>query len=419
MRILKGDLDPAGGLSRLGEVGEVVEEALSAVREGGDEALRELSLRYDGFAREDFFLSEEEVRAAFGSVDPSTVEAISVSIERVRRFHEAQMSLFRSVELSMGDGSVLGFDFVPVRRVGVYVPGGRHPLPSSAVMGVVPAVVAGVEEVLVFSPPRGGTVHPAVVVASVMAGARRICCLGGVQAMGAMAFGTESIPRVDLVVGPGNVYVAEAKRRLFGVVGVDLVAGPSEVMVIADKTAPPRFVAADLLAQCEHDPDARAVLVSLDEGLALEVMGLVDEALRSLPSGDVARASWERWGAVVLADDLEEAVELAEEVAPEHLELMVEDPLSLKGRLRSYGSLFLGPFSAESFGDYASGTNHVLPTGGSARFGEGLWVGTFLRFRSWQSLSRDSAAHLCGVVSRLARLEGLPGHALAAEVRAS
>lgn len=403
--------DPSG-------VRETVRAVIEEVRRGGDRALRELTRRFDGVDRPSPLVTPEEKERAWNAVSPSVVRDLEFAAERIREFARLQLSSLSEVEGEVLPGVHVGHRLIPLESAAVYVPGGRYPLPSTALMGIIPAREAGVRRVVACSPPdaRGG-VNPYTLVAMQMAGAHEIYCLGGAQAVAALAYGTETIRPVDMIVGPGNQYVTEAKRQVVGVVGIDFLAGPSEVLVIADHTAHPACVAADLLAQCEHDPQARATLVTTSRSLADRVQAELESQLASLPTAPVARAAWEANGRVYLVTDLAEAVTLANEVAPEHLELHVADPHELLPQLRNYGSLFVGPAAAEVFGDYVSGSNHILPTMGTARFTGGLWAGTFLKVVTHQRLSPQGVSTLAPVAYRLALVEGLMAHAAAARMR--
>ncbi|MEW6399558.1 MAG: histidinol dehydrogenase [Bacillota bacterium] len=399
-------------------VSDAVADIVRQVRAGGDEALREFTRRFDGVDRASPVVGEEERRAARAIVPEEAIRDLEFAAARIREFARLQLGAISEVEEEMLPGVVVGHRLLPLQSVGVYVPGGRYPLPSTALMGIIPAREAGVERVAACSPPEGsGGVNPYALVAMEIAGADEIYCMGGAQAVAAFAYGTETVHTVDMVVGPGNRYVTEAKRQVFGRVAIDFLAGPSEVLVIADHTADPTLVAADLLAQCEHDPRARAALVTTSRTLARQVMEELDRQLAALPTSQVAKEAWETGGAVCLVSDLEEAAEVANEVAPEHLELHVSGAESLVPRLRNYGSLFLGDLAAEVFGDYAAGPNHILPTAGTARFTGGLWAGAFLKVVSYQRLSSEGAKLLAPVASRLAALEGLAAHAAAARLR--
>jgi histidinol dehydrogenase/sulfopropanediol 3-dehydrogenase len=417
MEVIKGRYGTAAGPVQ--EVEQTVKNILRMVKEKGDSAIAELTLRYDGVELKQLKVPKEAVVEAYSVVPRSTVEALRFAAEQVRFFAQQQLSCLKELECSNVAGVVLGHRLVPVDSCGAYVPGGRYPLPSSALMSIIPAKVAGVRRVAACSPPskEHGGIHPAVLVAMDIAGADEIYCMGGAQAIAAFAYGTSTVAKVDIIVGPGNVYVTEAKRQVIGRVGIDLLAGPSEALIIADETAPPRFVAVDLLARCEHDPSSRAILLTTSRELAENVMQLVEEELASLPTRALAASTWEANGQVILVDSLEEAVQLADEVAPEHLQLMTSRNDELFRKVRNYGGLFMGSYAPVAFGDYCSGTNHILPTMGCARFANGLWVGTFIKVCTYQKVTAEGAAVLSPVCSRLAATEGLAAHQRAAELR--
>lgn len=403
------------------ELARTVGALLEDVKTRKDQALFEASRRFDGSTRTALRVSPEELAQGLRETDPELREALEEAAANLRRFARRQREALRDLkEEENAPGVFLGHRVIPVDSCGCYVPGGGYPLISTALMLAIPALAAGVPRVCACTPVMKGTdrVHPAVLAALSLAGVTEVYALGGAQAVGALAYGTESVPPVDLVVGPGNRYVTEAKRQCVGRVGIDFVAGPSEVLVLADAGADPSVVAADLLAQAEHDPDARSALVSLDEDLAVRVEEEVRRQLETLPTAPVARASWEAGGEIWLADSPEEAQEFANLRAPEHLELNVRDPEAWIPALRNYGSLFVGEGAAEVFGDYVSGTNHTLPTMGAARYTGGLWVGTFLKVCTFQRLTPSGAAALSPLAARIARAEGLFAHAAAAEARA-
>ncbi len=415
MRILKAP-DPSAG-AREEEIADAVARIIADVRARGDAAVREYTRRFDGVDR-DPVVPLEDARRALLSLGDADREALTWAARRIEAFAHAQRRALRDAALEVSPGAHADHRLVPVRSAACYVPGGRHPLPSTALMTIVPARVAGVPRVAACAPPGpDGTVHPVTLAAMALAGADEIYCMGGAQAVAALAYGTESVPAVDLIAGPGNAYVVEAKRQVYGRVGVDLPAGPSEVCVLADASADPELAAADLLAQAEHDVRARAVLVSTDERVARAVLRRVEDALAAAPPADVASLAWRARGEVGVARDLDEACAYVTALAPEHVELHLADPDAALSRLDACGAVFIGPASAAVFGDYGAGPNHVLPTGGAARFTGGLWVGTFLRPVSYLRLTPDAAAELAPVVERLASLEGLPRHALAARLR--
>jgi len=402
----------------LAAIREAVAGILEQVRRRGDAAVREFTRRWDGVDRPSPVVDAREKEEAWRRVDPGAVRDLEFAAERIREFARLQLASLSPLEKEILPGVHLGHRLLPLGSAAVYVPGGRYPLPSTALMGIIPARVAGVPRVVACSPPdAGGGINPYTLVAMQLAGADEVYCMGGAQAVAALAFGTESVRPVDIIVGPGNRYVTEAKRQVAGTVRIDFPAGPSEVLVVADHTADPALVAADLLAQCEHDPQARATLVTTSRSLAEEVLREVNHQLAGLPADHVAREAWEANGEVYLVPDLEAAVDLANERAPEHLEVHVADWEGLLPAFKNYGSLFLGSLAAEVFGDYVAGPNHILPTGGAARFSGGLWVGTFLKVCTHQWLTPEGARLLAPVASRLATLEGLAAHARAASLR--
>lgn len=397
---------------------ETVRSIIDRVREEGDAALRHYTKEFDKVTVEHFRVAEAEITAAGRSLPADLLADMEFGIQRIRAFAEAQLATFTDLEAEVLPGVHLGHRVISLASVGCYVPGGRYPLLSSAQMSVIPAKVAGVSRVVVCAPPnREGRIHPAVLWAAHRSGADEIYCVGGAQAIAALAYGTESIHPVDKVVGPGNRYVAEAKRQVFGRVGIDLFAGPSEVEVISDETARPEWVAADLLAQAEHDVDARAILITTSRRVAEETMREVDRQLEKLATAAVAGESWRRNGEVILVDSLDEAVTVSDEVAPEHLEVHTADPRALLGRLRNYGSLFLGEEAAVIFSDKVIGTNHILPTLGAARYTGGVWVGTFVKTVTHQWLTQAGAERIAPYCVRQSEREGMQGHRDSAALR--
>jgi histidinol dehydrogenase len=391
---------------------------LAEVRSRGDRALLEYTARFDRFAvdrAEGLRIGADELEAAAGAVDPALLASLRRAADNIRRFHEKQRE-HGFLELEP-DGTVLGQRVAPLRRVGIYVPGGRAAYPSSVLMNAIPAAVAGVDEIAMATPAPGGEVLPVVLAAAHVAGVTEVLRIGGAQAVAALAWGTETIPRVDKIVGPGNRWVAEAKRQVFGVVDIDMVAGPSEILVVADHGADPVHVAADLIGQAEHDPDAIAWLVTTSAALAERVPAELERLLERNPRRDVARAALAANGLIVVVGTLEDAAAVAELRAPEHLELLVAEPLALAGRIRNAGAIFLGASSPEPVGDYFAGPNHVLPTGGSARFASPLGVYDFVRRTSLIGLSPARLRRDAEDVIRLAESEGLFGHAEAVRVR--
>lgn len=391
---------------------------LKRVRTAGDQALIEMTLEFDGV---DLCLSglkvdKNELEKAYAQVDEEFLEALRQAKHNILRYHEKQKrtSWFEAER----DGTILGQLIQPLRRVGIYVPGGTAAYPSSVLMNSLPARVAGVEEIVMVSPPRrDGTLVPEVLVAAAEAGVTEIYKVGGAHGIAALAYGTEEIAAVDKIVGPGNIYVTLAKKQVFGTVDIDMLAGPSEILILADDSARPRELAADLLSQAEHDRLASAILVSPDRELLEGTIREVERQLEDLPRTEIARTSWEKYGAAVLVADLEAGMELANRIAPEHFELVVKDPYSWLGRVRNAGAVFLGRFSPEPVGDYFAGPNHVLPTGGTARFYSPLGVDTFLKKVSVIGYSETALKRDAGKIAGLARREGLEGHARAVETR--
>lgn len=399
-----------------------VGDIIADVRMNGDAALMEYNRRFDGCERTALRISEQEIRDAYDKVSAQEIEDIKKAAANIENFAKAQRATVGALEdFSPSPGIVLGHRVIPVGSCCCYVPGGGYPLYSTALMLGIPAKVAGVERVTACSPVIKGTdcIHPKTLVAMDVAGVDEIYAVGGAQAIAAFSYGTDQIQPVDMIVGPGNSFVTEAKRQCYGKVGIDFVAGPSEVLIIADGNADPEVLAADILAQSEHDKEAKGILVTTDEKLGAAVIDAVEAQLSTLGTEPIARSSWNDFGEILIADSLDEAVEYANAYAPEHLEVNVAeaDADRVVSGLKNYGSLFIGGNTAEVFGDYASGPNHTLPTLGAARYTGGVWVGTFLKICTYQSMSRDAMMGIAPLVSNLARGEGLIGHARAAEIR--
>jgi sulfopropanediol 3-dehydrogenase len=411
---------PAPPAAAGGEVRQTVAELLADVERRGEEAVRDWSLRLDGWAPDSFVVGADEVAAAAAELPEDLRRHIAFAQARVRDFAERQLETLSDLQVETLRGVRLGHRHVPVGAVGAYVPGGRYPMLASAFMTVVVPKVAGVERVVASAPPRDGLgIHPAMLHAMASSGADRILCLGGVQALAAMAFGLTELEPVDMIVGAGNAYVAEAKRQLFGRVGIDLLAGPTEILVIADATADAGLVAADLLGQAEHGPTSPAVLVTTSAELGAAVVAEVSALLAWLPTREVAGAAWRDHGEIVVARDRAEAIELANRYAHEHVEVHARDDeldAYLDG-LRNYGSLFLGEHATVAFGDKAVGTNHVLPTAGAARYTGGLWVGKFLKTLTYQWLTEEGMRQIAPVAQAISEAELFPGHALTARMR--
>ncbi|QEH34558.1 Sulfopropanediol 3-dehydrogenase [Aquisphaera giovannonii] len=417
-RWLKRGMGQAESAEADAKVRETVERILEDVSRRGDDAVRELSIRFDGWDRRDYRLSDAEIEACLGRLGRREVEDIAFAQEQVRNFARHQREAMRDVEVETLPGVVLGHRNIPVGSAGCYVPGGKYPLLASAHMSVITARVAGVPRVITCAPPYRGEPAAAIVAAQHMAGADEIYCLGGVQAVAAMALGTQSIAPVDMLVGPGNAYVAEAKRQLFGRVGIDLLAGPTETLVIADESADAELCATDLLGQAEHGPDSPAVLLTTSEALARGTIAEVERLLGILPTAPIARQAWERHGAVCVAGDDAEMARIADGIASEHVQVMTRDPDYFLRHMRNYGALFLGPRTNVAYGDKVIGTNHTLPTRRAARYTGGLWVGKFLKTCTYQRVLTDEASALVGgYCSRLCALEGFVGHAEQANLR--
>lgn len=391
------------------DVTDAVKEIIADVRKNGNSAVKKYSEKFDGIETDCRELSEEEIENAVKSLDDEVLEALKFSVRNVEEFAKAQLGSVKNT-MVQADGAILGHKIIPLEKVGCYIPGGNYPLPSTAIMTIVPAVVAGVKEIIAVSPKA----KPVTVAAAKLAGATKIFNIGGVQAIAALAYGTETIDAVDKIVGPGNKYVATAKKIVYGDCGIDFVAGPSEVMVVADNSANPEFVAADLLAQCEHDKDARAYLLCFDRDFADKVDKCARKFLETLQTADIARVSYEKSTAYVVKD-LQEAVEIANKKAPEHLELCLNEVENSVDLFRNYGSLFIGNYSAEVFGDYVSGTNHTLPTGRAARYTGGLSVFDYIKIQTFQKI--ENVEKFAKYASILAEQEGLFAHKLASDVR--
>ncbi len=393
-----------------------VRQILADVKGRGDEALRDWTEKLDMFQPGDLKVGSREIEKAWEETEPELKVILAEAAERIRRFHSFQLE--RSWTTDAEPGVCLGQRVTPMDRVGIYVPGGKAAYPSTVLMNVIPAQVAGVREIALFTPAdKAGNVNFLVLAAARMLGITEIYRLGGAQAIGAMAYGTESIPPVDKITGPGNAYVARAKREVFGIVGIDMIAGPSEVLVVADSSADPQWIAADLLAQAEHDEMAAAILVTADQTLLDAVEKAVKEQLVLLPRADIAAKALENYGCLILTDTLERALETANRLAPEHLELMLENPWQALKSVRHAGAVFLGANTAEALGDYMAGPNHTLPTSGTARFASPLGVYDFVKRTSILQFDPEAASALSDPVARLARAEGLMGHARSAEMR--
>jgi len=400
------------------KVRAVVEGTLADIAQRGDAAIRDLSEKFDKFSRPDFRLTESEIQAAMQKVSTRDMEDIRFAQTQIRRFAEAQRASMTDIEVETLPGVILGHKNIPVQSVGCYVPGGKFPMVASAHMSVLTASVAGVPRIIASAPPVKGAPHPAIVAAMKMGGAHEIYVLGGIQAVGAMALGTESIEPVHMLVGPGNAFVAEAKRQLYGRVGIDLFAGPTETMVIADETVDAELCATDLLGQAEHGYNSPACLITNSRKLAAATMAEIDRILAILPTAETASVSWRDYGDVVLCDSHEEMLQVGNDMAYEHVQVMTDRDDWYLQNMASYGALFLGPRTNVANGDKVIGTNHTLPTKKAGRYTGGLWVGKFLKTHSYQKITTDEAAAAMGEYgSRLCMLEGFVGHAEQCNIR--
>ncbi|WP_172379143.1 histidinol dehydrogenase [Vibrio sp. Vb339] len=417
-RILKHGITEEASASNNAQVRQTVENILSDIEKKGDSAVRELSEKFDNWSPEQFRLTDDQIQACVDALDESTKHDIEFAQTQVRNFAQIQRDSMHDVEVETMPGVVLGHKNVPVNSVGCYIPGGKYPLVASAHMSVLTAKVAGVKRVIACAPPFNGQPNVAIVAAMAMAGADEIYCFGGVQAVGAMALGTETIAPVDMIVGPGNAFVAEAKRQLFGRVGIDLFAGPTETLVIADEEGcDPELAAADLLGQAEHGYNSPAVLLTNSETFAEETVKEIERQLTILPTAEVAGKAWENYGQVIVCDSYEEMVEVADDIASEHVQVMTKDPKYFLDNMTNYGALFLGRETNVSYGDKCIGTNHTLPTNKAARYTGGLWVGKFIKTCTYQRVTESASLKVGEYCSRLCALEGFAGHKEQADIR--
>lgn len=397
-------------------VEETVSAILKNVKEQGDQALFQYCRQFDGVDLSSLVVTPEEIQEAVAQADPKFIAVLEKAAENIRRFHRSQVR--NSFVLTGEKGVVMGQRIIPIDKAGLYVPGGTAAYPSTVLMDAIPAKIAGCGQVVIVTPPgKDGKVNPGVLLAAHVAGVDKIFKVGGAQAIAALAYGTETIPRVDKIVGPGNAFVAEAKKQVYGQVSIDMIAGPSEILVVADGTCNPRHVAADLLSQAEHDKLASAVLVTDSPALAKAVQAEIEVQIQSLDRYQIARASIDNNGKIIVADSLKTAIQIANEIAPEHLELCVEDPFSYLGEIRHAGSIFLGKNCPEALGDYMAGPNHTLPTSGTARFSSPLSVDDFIKKTQYTYFTREALEELGEDVAYFARQEGLTGHARSALIR--
>lgn len=396
---------------------EIVDRIVGDVRRNGDEAVIKYTKLIDRteFTPEEFVVTEAEYEAAYQEADPAVVESLRKAAENVRRYHQEQKP--NSWMTYRDKGSILGQSVIPLDRVGIYVPGGTAAYPSSVIMNAMPAVVAGVKEIIMMVPPKNGKINPYVLVAAKEAGVSKIFKIGGAQAIAAMAFGTETIPRVDKITGPGNIFVTLAKKAVYGHCDIDMLAGPSEILIVADKTADPAYTAADMLSQAEHDMLASSIVITDSPELAEKVAVEAEKQLKVLPREEITRASLDRNGMIIITEDIMQSVELANVSAPEHMEVLTEQPFQLLPYIRHAGAVFLGAYSPEPLGDYFAGPNHVLPTGGTARYYSVLNVETFMKRTSIISYTQEQLDAVSDDVIRLAEAEGLQAHANAVKLR--
>lgn len=394
-----------------------VRDILKEVEVRGDEAVKALSATFDRWAPPQFRLSQTEIEEILARVPQETKQDIEFAQAQIRRFAEAQLETIKDLEIESIEGVTLGHRNIPVASVGCYIPGGQYPMVASAHMSIITARVAGVQRIVACTPPIRGQIPDATVCAMVMAGADEVYILGGIQALAAMAFGTETLSAVDMLVGPGNAYVAEAKRQLFGRVGIDLFAGPTEILVIADHTADAEMVVCDLLGQAEHGSTSPAALITTSASLAEATLSEIERQLKTLPSAEVAGSAWRNYGRIILVDSLDEAVEQADRLAYEHVEVLTENPRYFLEHMRNYGALFLGPQTNVAYGDKVIGTNHILPTRGAARYTGGLWVGKFLKTCTYQQCTPAASVVIGDYAERLCALEGFQGHRAQAVLR--
>lgn len=399
---------------------DLVSGIISNVRLHGDQELIKLAEQFDHVSLESVKVNEETISEAYKKVEPKTLDALKFAAKNIRFYAENQYQCLKAMGgCNPVPGVTLGHRLIPVERCGAYIPGGRYPLPSSALMSILTAKIAGVKSVAACCPPARdyGTIHPAVLVAMDIAGADEIYAIGGAQAIAALAYGTETIPKVNMIVGPGNRFVTEAKRQVLGDVGIDSFAGPSEVLILADEASNPNFVAIDLLAQAEHDPNTKTILVCTDRKMIEAVQQSLEKYSDELSTNRIASQSWKDNGQIILADHLEEAIAIANEIAPEHLEVQTRNAKKVSTKLINFGSLFIGANAPVAFGDYVSGTNHILPTMGTAKYSNGVWVGTFIKTSFYQEITEEGCLNLSKACMQLAKVEGLHAHGKSVSVR--
>ena len=417
IKVIKSGISAEAAADMDAQVKSTVESILGDIETRGDAAVRDLSEKFDRWSPASFRLSDEDIEAAVGRLPAQTIDDIKFAQQQIRKFAEIQKAALRDVEEETMPGVILGHKNIPVNSVGCYIPGGKYPMVASAHMSVLTAKVAGVERVIACAPPHDGGPNDAIVAAMHFAGADEIYCLGGVQAVGAMALGTETIAPVDMLVGPGNAFVAEAKRQLYGRVGIDLFAGPTETLVIADDTCDGEMAATDLLGQAEHGPNSPAILLTTSEKLVTDTQREIEKQLRTLETADIAGKAWEDYGQIILCDSDAEMLAEADRIASEHVQVMTRDPQYFLDNMTNYGALFLGPETNVAYGDKVIGTNHTLPTKLAARYTGGLWVGKFSKTCTYQRVSPEATAMIGEYCSRLCALEGFAGPKAQADLR--
>ncbi|KAG5801696.1 hypothetical protein H9Q74_000036 [Fusarium xylarioides] len=417
-RHLKTALLNATAVESNQKITQIVQSIIKDIRTNGDKAVRAYSEKFDTWSPQSFRLSDNQIQECIALVPHQTIQDIKAAQANVRKFAEAQRSTITDLEVEIQPGIILGHKNNPINRVGAYIPGGRYPLLASAHMTITTAKVAGVKQVIACTPPIQGKLPNATIAAAHFAGADEIFILGGTQAVAAMAIGTETVKKVDFIAGPGNAFVAEAKRLLFGEIGIDLFAGPTETLIVADETADPLTVATDLLSQAEHGPDSPAILITTSELVGNETMAIIDKLLQNLPTAELAGTSWRDYGEVILVNDIDEAFKVADEYSSEHVQILTKTPRDAINKMTNYGALFLGDKTTVSFGDKCIGTNHVLPTRKAGNYTGGLWVGKFLKTQTYQEILDEKASgemgRLCG---RCSRAENFEGHARSGDLR--
>ncbi|MDH3531929.1 MAG: histidinol dehydrogenase [Gammaproteobacteria bacterium] len=417
IKVIKSGISAEAAADMDAKVKATVESILTDIDARGDAAVRQLSEKFDKWSPESFRLSDEEIEACVARLPQQTIDDIQFAQTQIRRFAEIQKAALQDVEQETIPGVVLGHKNIPVNSVGCYIPGGKYPMVASAHMSILTAKVAGVKRVVACAPPHSGGPHDAIVAAMHLAGADEIFCLGGVQAVGAMALGTQSIDPVDMLVGPGNAYVAEAKRQLYGRVGIDLFAGPTETLIIADDTCDGEMAATDLLGQAEHGPNSPAILLTNSQKIVVDTQREIEKQLETLETADIAGAAWRDYGQIILCDTEEEMLAEADRIASEHVQVMTKNPDYFLDNMSNYGALFLGPETNVAYGDKVIGTNHTLPTKLAARYTGGLWVGKFIKTCTYQRVTPEATATIGAYCSRLCALEGFAGHKAQADLR--